>query len=155
MPIKEPLNPKSEVSRRFLEAMEAAGTTGYRLRQEGIIPAQSTLTRIRNGRQEPSRQTVQKFCAKYGISVGWIYSGSGEMMTDNVNTTHGVYDAGISMINEDNAHHNNLNVTSQEDNAVSSETAFLKEKIRLLEKMVADKDREITFLREMVSKPKP
>lgn len=149
---KEPLTPKSDVSRRFLEAMEAVGITGYRLRQEGIIPAQSTLTRIRNGRQDPSRQAVQIFCDKYGVSIGWIYSGCGEMMNNNVNATHNANGADISMINKDNSHHNNLNVTSQEEGVTSDETSFLKEKIRMLEKTVKDKDQEIAFLREMLSK---
>lgn len=152
MPNKDLLTPKSDVSRRFLEAMEAAGTTGYRLRQEEIIPAQSTMTRIRNGRQEPSRQAVQKFCEKYGVSIGWIYSGCGEMMSNNKDNTHNANGTDISMINNDNAHHNNLNVTNQDEGTTTDETSFLKEKIRMLEKMVSDKDQEITFLREMLSK---
>lgn len=74
------------------------------------------------------------------------------MLCDKKSTNIGVNGADISMINNDNAHHNKLNVTNQDEGTTTDETSFLKEKIRMLEKMVNDKDQEIMFLREMLSK---
>lgn len=74
------------------------------------------------------------------------------MLCDKKSTNIGVNGVDISMINKDNAHHNNLNVTNQDECTTTDETSFLKEKIRMLEKMVNDKDQEITFLRDMLSK---
>lgn len=46
--------PKSGIAKRFLEAIDALGISGYRLHQEDIISSQSILTSIKNGKQNPT-----------------------------------------------------------------------------------------------------
>lgn len=67
----------SDLSKRFLEAMETLSVTGYRLKQDGIINNEATLTKIKKGIQQPSRKTIELFCEKYNINKAWIYTGQG------------------------------------------------------------------------------
>ena len=72
----------SELAKRFLQAMSELNITGYRLKQDGVINSEPTLTKIKKGAQEPSRKTVDLFCEKYGANKSWIYTGEGEMLSD-------------------------------------------------------------------------
>lgn len=67
----------SDLSKRFLEAMETLSITGYRLKQDGIINNEATLTKIKKGIQQPSRKTIELFCERYNINKAWIYTGQG------------------------------------------------------------------------------
>lgn len=71
----------SELSKRFLIAIDKIGLTGYRLAKEIPEISQSTLTHIRNGRNEPSKLIISLFLKKYPvINSGWLYTGNGEMI---------------------------------------------------------------------------
>lgn len=39
-----------EVSKRFLRELETLGITGYKLKKDGIVRSQSTLTNIKSGK---------------------------------------------------------------------------------------------------------
>ena len=65
----------SELAKRFLQSMSKLGITGYRLKQDGVINSEPTLTKIKKGAQEPSRKTVDLFCEKYGVDKAWLYTG--------------------------------------------------------------------------------
>lgn len=71
-----------EINKRFLTAIseDYANVTGYRLKKEGIIGSESTLTNIKRGSQQPSRKTIDLLCEKYNISKLWLYTGDGTPM---------------------------------------------------------------------------
>ena len=73
-------NELCDLSSRFLEAMKRLGISGYRLKQDGIIKNESTLTKIKQGIQRPSYDTINLFCEKYDINPAWIHSGKGDML---------------------------------------------------------------------------
>lgn len=72
----------NDLSKRFLEAISYCGLTGYKLKKNGIIPSESTLTNIKNGIQLPSMKTIDVFCDKYNINKSWLYTGDGEISTE-------------------------------------------------------------------------
>lgn len=74
--------PKSGIAKRFLEAIDALGISGYRLHQEDIISSQSILTSIKNGKQNPTEVIINKFCNTYKVHKVWIYTGEGAMFND-------------------------------------------------------------------------
>lgn len=76
-------NKLSDVSIRFLKALEDIGISGYKLKQDGIIGSESTLTKIKQGIQRPSYETVDMFCEKYGVDKGWIYTGKQTIENDS------------------------------------------------------------------------
>lgn len=67
----------SELAERFLQTMSELGISGYRLKQDGVINSEPTLTKIKRGIQEPSKKTIDLFCEKYGVCKAWIYAGEG------------------------------------------------------------------------------
>ena len=74
----------SELSIRFLEAMKTSKISGYKLKQDGVINSEPTLTKIKQGKQEPSKKTIKLFCSKYGINESWLYTGRGTMEGTNL-----------------------------------------------------------------------
>lgn len=74
----------SGLSIRFLEAMENLKITGYKLKKDGVINSEPTLTKIKKGEQQPSKKTIKLFCDTYGISEAWLYTGQGNMENSNV-----------------------------------------------------------------------
>ena len=75
--MKENEKKLSELSERFLFAVSECGKNGYRLKKDGIINNEPTLTKIKQGIQEPSKKTIDLFCEKYGVNKSWIYTGEG------------------------------------------------------------------------------
>ena len=73
----------SKLTERFLLAMKTLGITGYKLKQDGIINSEPTLTKIKKGIQQPSRKTIELFCAKYEVSESWLYAGEGSFEKNN------------------------------------------------------------------------
>ena len=74
----------SELTTRFLHSLESLSITGYKLKQDGVINNEPTLTKIKKGIQQPSRKTISLYCEKYGVSESWIYTGNGNMLTSNI-----------------------------------------------------------------------
>ena len=73
----------SKLAERFLDAMKTLGISGYKLKQDGIINSEPTLTKIKKGVQQPSRKTIELFCVKYGVSESWLYTGEGTFEKSN------------------------------------------------------------------------
>lgn len=75
-------NKLSDLATRFLASMEYVGTTGYKLRQNGIINNEATLTKIKKGIQQPSRKMLDKYLEHFKqINPVWLLLGDGEPMT--------------------------------------------------------------------------
>lgn len=71
----------SDLTIRFLASMEYVGTTGYRLKQNGIINNEATLTKIKKGIQQPSRKMLDKYLEHFKqINPVWLLLGNGEPM---------------------------------------------------------------------------
>jgi phage repressor protein C with HTH and peptisase S24 domain len=67
----------SDLAQRFLNVMDYIGISGYKLKQDGIINNEATLTKIKKGIQQPSRKTIDFFCEKYNVNKAWLYTGEG------------------------------------------------------------------------------
>ena len=74
----------SDLSIRFLKAMKTLKISGYKLKQDGVINSEPTLTKIKKGEQEPSKKTIKLFCNTYGVSESWLYTGKGTMEETNL-----------------------------------------------------------------------
>lgn len=73
----------SDLAERFLLSMKNLNLTGYRLKKDGVINNEQTLTKIKKGLQDPSKKTIPLYCEKYGVSESWLYTGEGQMMVDD------------------------------------------------------------------------
>ena len=51
----------SSLTKRFLSSMDYIQVTGYKLKQNGIINNEATLTKIKKGIQQPSRKMLDKY----------------------------------------------------------------------------------------------
>lgn len=69
----------SDLTKRFLRSMEMIQLTGYRLKQNGVINNEATLTKIKQGIQQPSRKTLDKYLECYRqVNPVWLLLGEGE-----------------------------------------------------------------------------
>jgi phage repressor protein C with HTH and peptisase S24 domain len=83
----------SDLSNRFLTAINKLGISGYRLSKEIPEISQSTLTHIKSGRNEPSKTVMDLFLKKYPeISAGWLLTGEGAMLKTDMNEAKPVND---------------------------------------------------------------
>lgn len=70
----------SDLTLRFLKQMQELNLTGYQLKKNGVIGNEATLTKIKQGLQQPSRKTLDKFCEVYNINKVWLLTGEGDML---------------------------------------------------------------------------
>lgn len=69
----------SDLAKRFLSSMELIQVTGYKLKQNGIINNEATLTKIKQNIQQPSRKMLDKYLEFYKqINPVWLLLGEGE-----------------------------------------------------------------------------
>lgn len=73
----------SSLSERFLSVLSILGITGYKLKQDGVINSEPTLTKIKQGKQQPSRKTISALCEAYGVNESWLHTGDGEMLVNS------------------------------------------------------------------------
>lgn len=73
----------SSLSKRFLSVLSILGITGYKLKQDGVINSEPTLTKIKQGKQQPSRKTISALCEAYGVNESWLHTGDGEMLVNS------------------------------------------------------------------------
>lgn len=119
-----------------------------------------TVNRYMNDKSDWSDKALKKIADTLGANFKWLRDGVGEMFSgmkreDNkrhavlehvldsycsaqgsVNTIHGEHNTGTQTINSGGA----------------NERDFLLQKVAMLEKTVADKDKEIAFLRGLLAK---
>lgn len=77
----------SSLANRFLSSMDYIQVTGYKLKQNGIINNEATITKIKRGVQQPSRKMLDKYLECYReINQVWLLTGKGEMLNEE-NTT--------------------------------------------------------------------
>lgn len=70
----------SSLTNRFLSSMDYIQVTGYKLKQNGIINNEATLTKIKKGVQQPSRKMLDKYLECYNeINPSWLLTGEGEI----------------------------------------------------------------------------
>lgn len=73
----------SDLAKRFLNSMERIQVTGYKLKQNGIINNEATLTKIKKNIQQPSRKMLDKYLECYSeINSIWLLTGEGEMLNN-------------------------------------------------------------------------
>lgn len=77
----------SDLTLRFLKQMQELNLTGYQLKKDGVIGNEATLTKIKQGLQQPSRKTLDKFCDVYNLNKVWLLTGEGEMLKKDVEAT--------------------------------------------------------------------
>lgn len=69
----------SDLSKRFLSAIEMTGYTDYHSENETDVVSQATITQIRAGRNEPSMPVVTAFLKKFpSVNGHWLLTGSGK-----------------------------------------------------------------------------
>lgn len=130
-----------------------------------------TISRYMNDKTKWSDNSLHKISAALGVSFRWLRDGIGDMLEEinhddaarhdalekkfdaitawrseeasdggavrsSVNTIHGDNNTGTQTINSDDGH----------------EREMLLQKVAMLEKMVADKDKEVHFLRGLLSR---
>lgn len=72
----------SDLAKRFLDSMERIQVTGYKLKQNGIVNNEATLTKIKRNIQQPSRKMLDKYLECYSeINSVWLLTGEGEMLS--------------------------------------------------------------------------
>lgn len=76
----------SDLTKRFLTALSNNGISGYKLKADGVINNEATLTKIKQGLQQPSAKTLERFINKYGIDRVWLLAGVGDGVAINENT---------------------------------------------------------------------
>jgi hypothetical protein len=87
---------KSELSKRFLIAIDASGKTGYQISKDIPEISNSILTHIRNGRNEPSKPIIEAFLNHFPeISRVWLLTGEGEILKPIINQSVGKKNKGI------------------------------------------------------------
>lgn len=110
-----------EVSKRFLRELETLGITGYKLKKDGIVKSQSTLTNIKSGKQRVSRKTIDACADEYGLDKHYILMGG-------ISNTQGDQ----MIITESNSTITNTNNKYQQDKAGSTAEkikAYIKEEL--------------------------
>ena len=80
------VNPLTDLARRFLEAMTKYRITPYRMKIDGVINSSQIITKIKKGLQQPSRPTIEKFCATYCFNIAWVMTGQGDMKPESSKT---------------------------------------------------------------------
>ena len=63
----------------FRLAVEELRLSGAQLYREGIVTNDQILSKIKNGRQKPTKKAIDLFCQKYDVSAAWLYTGEGNM----------------------------------------------------------------------------
>lgn len=91
----------SDLTLRFLEQMQKLNITGYQLKKDGIIGNEATLTKIKQGLQQPSRKTLDKFCEVYKVNRVWLLTGESSNPVNDVNTPVKSYISGVPYYNVD------------------------------------------------------
>ncbi len=76
----------SDISKRFLKAIELTEDTGYKVSKKIPSISNPKLTHIRTGRNRPTIDMIEVFCKEYtSISFVWIVTGHGSPYAkDNV-----------------------------------------------------------------------
>lgn len=80
----------TELSQRFLKLLQEMNITGYQLKKDGVIGNEATLTKIKQGIQQPSRKTLDKFCEKYDIDKVWLLTGEGVLKSMKLDDVHSI-----------------------------------------------------------------
>lgn len=110
-----------------------------------------------NGILPISQKTIQRISEAYNVSYRWLKDGVGEMF-EEPQTGNGAYldDKGLDRLIDDARAKTIMQQLGGHHNSQSAETpkADRQAEIDLLKKMVEDKDKEIEFLRQMLSKIK-
>lgn len=91
----------SDLTLRFLEQMQKLNITGYQLKKDGIIRNEATVTKIKQGLQQPSRKTLDKFCEVYKVNRVWLLTGESSNPVNDVNTPVKSYISGVPYYNVD------------------------------------------------------
>lgn len=66
------------ISQRFVQTAEELRLTGAQLFRDGVVANEQVLSKIKHGWQKPSEKSINLFCKKYDVSLGWMYSGEGK-----------------------------------------------------------------------------
>lgn len=80
----------TELSQRFLKLLQEMNITGYQLKKDGVIGNEATLTKIKQGIQQPSRKTLDKFCEKYEFDKVWLLTGEGVLKSMKPDGVHSI-----------------------------------------------------------------
>ena len=67
------------ISERFAKAADELRLTGRQLYRDEIVANDQVLSKIKSGRQKPTKKAIELFCQKYGVSAAWMYTGEGNM----------------------------------------------------------------------------
>lgn len=78
----------SPIAERFLFSMEQINVTGYKLKQNGVIKYEGTLTKIKKGIHQPSRKMLDRYLNCYKqINPAWLFTGEGQPLLDSSKST--------------------------------------------------------------------
>ena len=62
------------ISQRFVQTAEELRLTGAQLFRDGVVANEQVLSKIKHGWQKPSEKSINLFCKKYDVSLGWMCS---------------------------------------------------------------------------------
>lgn len=156
--MKEEYNKLDDLSKRFLQAMDIIGLSSYKLEQDLGIRKQ-TITKIKNGVQQPSKKTINLFSNYYNVNPSWIYTGEGEILKKDSNSVSvGNYNKELQIGINSNIAREELSEHKKSDSKdkllseiekLRTENEFLKDKIYNLEERIKDKDKIIEILYDL------
>ncbi len=147
-------NSESSINPLFLEKaylfIRSQGKVHTKTDLAAAMEANSvTISRAFSGKKGYlTKDFLIRFNSAFGniFNMSYLMRGEGEMLA--------VSESGNNIVQGDNNHHFNQSVSASTDNAVERLNEALKakeDKIRMLEKMVEDKDKEIDFLRQLIT----
>lgn len=108
----------------------------------GLDP--SSYAKQIKGQVNVTDRVIMLISKRFGVSAQWIADGNGDMMETDAAPSK-FSNTNASQYNSGNAHGNMQNVTTPD-----ATNRAIQENIALLKKIIADKDKEIAFLREML-----
>lgn len=126
-----------DIIERLKEAIESLNMTFNAFASKAKVDP-SNFAKMLEGKQKITDKTISKLCSAHGLSVEWVKSGTGEMMLPTMAKGNFFSPKGIYA----------------EDSEVLIGDAILKERVKALEAIIAEKDERIKELKERIEELK-
>lgn len=140
------LRNQDDIRRRMNEVYESTGLSSRAFALTcGIDP--SAFAKLTKGTVKITDRTLLLLNKNLGVSMMWLSDGEGDMMEPGheLCKQRAVSNHIASQYNSGNAHGNTQSISTPDDKIKAME-----DNIALLKKMVEDKDKEISFLRDLL-----
>jgi len=127
----------SEIIERLRQAIDYLETTPNAFANKANI-SPSNFGKMLKGKQKITARTIDKICAAHYLSAEWLKHGTKPMITEHI--TKGNFDSPDAIY--------------AEGSQVVIGDAVLTERVKLLERIIAEKDERIAELKERIEELK-